>query len=542
MPTFEFIPGVGWCEERRGPVTRDARAGSDLTRILDVVDVFIDDTNVAARAGNDAVFCLTRDLLTATRDMALGRKVKTTVSFYEGPWELVLMREGDTVLVSFLRAGTAPEVVVQDSPTTLETVGASAVLGAERLLRSARRVDDALLRDPVAEEMELLCAEVRGALLAPKQLDLLEKPTPVRVESSLFAAPEPPGRLGLGFELTATARDLLGPVQRGRADLHGLLAGGSLVALAAGRRLVVGQGRVFLQVERLLAAFKHLLSAWERGRPMHVRLHGDTLQVGLRLSEEERVNLSLGQVGSRPGAAIGLRDLEVEDVARPLLTLAREFESAVTDVAPAQADNPRFESFCRELDAIESWFEDLTREPLVDEDAEPYQVGEGVDDDPDQANTQVRLTAARRLSYVERWWLEAEGLDLDGTFLCGDRVVVTARDTVMALDRDRGELLWRIPAGPAFSLMAGHYGLVRLTPAGTASLVDLRDGRERWKGELRPRAGKAAGLLVGGGRGPRCAVLAEAEGNLVALDLNTGEQRWRFGAWRGRDFELRKAG
>jgi outer membrane protein assembly factor BamB len=90
--------------------------------------------------------------------------------------------------------------------------------------------------------------------------------------------------------------------------------------------------------------------------------------------------------------------------------------------------------------------------------------------------------------------------------------------------------------------MAGHYGLVRLSPSGTAGLVDLRDGRERWKTELRPRAGQPAGILVGGGRGPRAAVLAEGERSLVALDLNTGDQRWRFGAWRGRDFALRKAG
>lgn len=540
MATFEFIPGASWCTDR--VIASPYWGGRDLEleRALDVVDLFLDGTNVADRAGPDAIFCLTRDLLASVRDLALWHRTKALISFYEGPWELVLLREGDDVLVSFLRVGSVPEVVIQDHRVSLGALGAGVMVGADRLSGCLRRHDPSLAEGQLAREIDILGAEVRGALLATPSKSPGPAPEPIVVRSKDLDEIYPRQRLAFGFELRATGRDLLGPVIRGRSDLHALLSPGRLVARAGDHLLVVGDGRVFLQVERLLAALRHLLGAWERGRPMHVRLHGDTLQVGLRLTSEERVALSLGQVG-RAGASIGLADLSVEEVARTLLSLGKDLRRAIKKIAPGQRHNPRFEAFRRDLGQVESWFRDLIRPSVVHEGAEPYQVVEP-QEDVARVPTKVRLVKARRLSYSEQWWLEAEGLDIGGTYLCGDRVVVTARDTVMALDRDRGELLWRIEARPAFSLLAGSYGMVRLGPSGRVTLVDVRDGRVRWETELRPRAGPPAGAVVGGVHSPRCAVLAEAERSLVALDLNTGTQRWRFGAWRGRDFNLNPAG
>lgn len=542
MTSIEFIPGASWCAERAWPASWSGAEAVDLRSTLDAIDLFIDGTNVAARAGPDAVFSLTRDMLLAVRDIALGRRKKVSVSFYEGPWEIVLFGEGGNVLISFMRVGSAPEVVIQDHVVSLAALGGTVVTASDRLRKCATRVEQELKRDPLIEEMDLLAAEIRGALLASSEVPAQDEVEPVRYRSRTFNREKSSARLSFAFELTATHRDLLGSVTKGRADLHSLLAHGVLVAFAGSHRLVVGEGRLFLQVERLLTALKHLLTAWEQGRRMHVRLHGDTLQVGLRLGEDEKVALTLGQVGSTK-KAITLAELTVAEVAKPLLALGRDMRRAIKTVSPLQRHNPRFDSFRRELASAENWYRDLTRPPVVAEDAEPYQFeGEESDGLVTHGRPAVTLTEARRLSYSERWWLEAEGLDVSGTFLCGDRVVVTARETVMALDRDRGELLWRIEAPPAYSLMAGHYGLVRLEPSGRASLVDLRDGRTRWEAQLRPRAGEPVGAQVGGVHGPRLVVLTEGERGLVALDLNTGEQRWRFSAWRGRNYQLRPAG
>jgi outer membrane protein assembly factor BamB len=540
MNTFELIPGTSWTADRAKGGASHVVGPPDLERTLDAVDLFLGGTNVAARTGQDAVFCIARDLLAAVRDLALHRVRKATVSFYEGPWELVLLREGRDLLVSFLRVGAVAEVVVLDARVSLQGVGAASVAAGARLLRCARRLDPGLVAQPIAEQMDVLCAEVRGALLAEPSAAVDEPARPVTVRSRFFEDPPARRHLALGFELTATSTNLLGPAQAGRADLHALLALGTLVAHAGGERIVVGEGRVFLQVERLLAALHHLLDSWERGRPLHIRLIGDTLQAGVRLTREERVTLSLGVAGVS-GSSVAIRDLSVGDVARAVLALGTELGKTIKQVAPGQRHNPRFESFRRELSFTESWYRDLNRPSLIDEDATPIHVGE-LQEAPAELQVKVPLTRAQRLSFTERWWLEAEGLDLDGTFLCGDRVVATAHDTVMALDRDRGELLWRIDARPAYSVMAGHHGLVRLEPSGSVSMIDIRDGRVRWETALRPRAGTPMGTLVGGTSGPRCVVLAESERSLVALDLNTGHQRWRFGAWRGREFGLRPAG
>jgi outer membrane protein assembly factor BamB len=507
-----------------------------VSRILDTVDLFLGGENVAARAGPDAVFCLTRDLLTAVRDVTLRRREKAVVSFYEGPWEVVLLREGDQILLSFLRVGPAPEVVVQDYAVPREMAASAVVAAGDELIRCVRRLERPLRRDPLVDEIDLLGAQVRGALLALLPAEEARPPETQRVRSRHYDEPLS-GGLSLAFELTASSRDLLGPVIKGRADLHGLLARGTLLARAGDTQLVGGPGRVFLQVERLLGGLRQLLAAWEKGQAMHVRLHGDTLQVGLRLTAQDKVALTLGQANGER-RALAVADLPVEEVAVALLTLGQELRRAVKAVAPRQRHNPRFDAFRRELATLESWYRDLTRPALVAENAIPFRVDQGADE---ESASPVSLSQARRLSYLERWWLEAEGLDTKGTFLCGDRVVVTARNTVMALDRDRGELLWRVETPQAYSVMAGPFGLVRLEPSGRASLMDLRDGRTRWEVALRPRAGLPAGLQVGGSHGPRSVVLSEGERGLVALDLNTGEQRWRFSAWRGRDFSLRPA-
>lgn len=543
MSSFELIPGANWSADRTWPPSWRDQEIPDLRRALDAIDLFIDGTNVAARAGPDAVFGVTRDFLAAVRDLTRGRRFKATVSFYEGPWELVLLREGEAVLVTFMRVGASPEVVIQDREVSLPVLGAAAISASDRLRRGALRIDASFRSAPLVEELEGLATELREALASGRPPTPSPAPAPRLHETRNFEGDDEDERIAFGFELRATARDLLGPVTRGRADLYSLLARGTLVARSGRYRFVVGEGRLFLQVERLMTGLRHLLDAWEKGRPMHVRLHGDTLQVGVKLTEAEAVALTLAQIGGKR-KAVTLTDLTVEEVARALLDLGKDLRRAVKRLAPSQRYNPRFDTFRRELSYLESWFRDLTRPALVDEDAEPIVVEDEVDleDRPGSHRTEVDLTEARRLSYLERWWLEAEGLDVDGTFLCGDRVVVSARETVIALDRDRGELLWRVEASPAFSLMAGHYGLVRLDSSGRTTLLDLRDGRTRWETHLRPRAGEPTGAQVGGVHGPRSVVLTEAERGLVALDPNTGEQRWRFGAWRGRDFQLRPAG
>lgn len=161
----------------------------------------------------------------------------------------------------------------------------------------------------------------------------------------------------------------------------------------------------------------------------------------------------------------------------------------------------------------------------------------------------------RRMRYIERWRLEAEGLDLGSTFLCGDRLVVKTSGAVLAIDRDAGEVIWRIgrssSAGRldgAYLSTAGDRGLIRVFPDGRVAFVDLADGSEAWSAWLGPAGGRPRVVTTGSRRIPRLVVLGESRAGgrrLVALDIRTGEVRWRFALRRTGDrdgFTLRRAG
>jgi len=85
--------------------------------------------------------------------------------------------------------------------------------------------------------------------------------------------------------------------------------------------------------------------------------------------------------------------------------------------------------------------------------------------------------------------------------------------------------------------------LLRLFPDGEVELCDPEDGEPYASARVAPRAGGTlAAIHAGGGSIPPVAVLAEGTHCLVAIDLRTGEPRWRFTSRAGGSFTLRRAG
>ncbi|MDI7268180.1 MAG: PQQ-binding-like beta-propeller repeat protein, partial [Myxococcota bacterium] len=212
--------------------------------------------------------------------------------------------------------------------------------------------------------------------------------------------------------------------------------------------------------------------------------------------------------------------------------------------APGQKRNLRFDAFCSDLRFVDAWRRDLHAKAIVNRDPDPYRVAAPeATDDAGGDGAPLLLGEPRRMRYAQRWHLEAEGLDLCSTFLCGDRLVVSTVEALLAVDRDSGEVIWRLSpqplpadAGSAASIAAGSRGLARASADGRVVMLDLSTGAQVWSSRVQPRVGRPAGIAVGPGRTPRLLVLAEGTGpgrRLVALDVHTGEQRWRFSARRG---------
>jgi outer membrane protein assembly factor BamB len=103
-------------------------------------------------------------------------------------------------------------------------------------------------------------------------------------------------------------------------------------------------------------------------------------------------------------------------------------------------------------------------------------------------------------------------------------------------------VLWARAFPRAATALAGG-DLLRLTPRGDVELRDVRDGETIWSSRIAPRVGAAALAHAVSATGlPRLVVLAEGERRLVALDLRTGEPRWRYAARHGGVFKMRRVG
>ena len=150
------------------------------------------------------------------------------------------------------------------------------------------------------------------------------------------------------------------------------------------------------------------------------------------------------------------------------------------------------------------------------------------------------MPAGTKLRYSPRWRALVPGIDLRSTFLCGDRLVVGAAAETFCLDRATGELIWRIETERATSVVTPG-GLARIHPDGLLAVHDFGTGEVTLRTWLAPRTtSPASGAVVHVPGLPRLLIVTEGEHHLVAIDLTSGEPRWRH-AWGGGAFARRPA-
>jgi outer membrane protein assembly factor BamB len=85
--------------------------------------------------------------------------------------------------------------------------------------------------------------------------------------------------------------------------------------------------------------------------------------------------------------------------------------------------------------------------------------------------------------------------------------------------------------------------VVRLHPDGKIALYDIETGEQRFSTFISPRAGGGvSGALVNVPSLPRLLVVAEGERSISALDLSSGEVRWRYTSARSAGYRMKRAG
>jgi outer membrane protein assembly factor BamB len=318
-----------------------------------------------------------------------------------------------------------------------------------------------------------------------------------------------------------------------RTDMHALLFRGRVRAEVRGRSVDLGDCHPILFIETLLGLARRAFDSWERGLPMSARSDATGVLVGIHLTAEGRLALTLGGApGSGRRPTYTFPALGVADVLEATLSFGRALVRAILRRDRDQSRNLRLSALRRALrESTEALREASQVDARVNPSPEPYRAFAAAVDE--SRPTPPPPVVEGRLRYAPRWRAIVPGIDLRATYLCGDRIVVGAAGEMWALDRSTGHVLWRSDAARGTSVVTPG-GIARVSADGAIRVHDFGTGQPRLLARVTPRVGPVAGAVVSLSGLPKTLVVTEGEHHLVAIDLATGELRWRWSWGAGR--------
>jgi outer membrane protein assembly factor BamB len=471
----------------------------------------------------------------ATVELLENASARSTLQFdvNREVWECGLELSGRDVLVSLYRPSPTPRVVTHE-----RRISRAELVGVQvQLLGEIAKLRTEATPNPGRDRFAIAAQRLRAKLTRPGLL--AEAPPAARVARTASG----PRVGGLSFKAEGRFKVAKGnnpdSPRVERSDLHALLVEG-LLTMQAGNVVITSQrSQLFLDAERLLLGAEEVLGTWEAGRVLATRLKLSELQLALyRTRSDGMIELSVRspaqELSRRKPHLVSVDSLSwVRAVCGFALALSAEFCQA----DERQRRNLRLAALTRSAERL------IERASAED--------GCLTNQNPDD----YRRFAKRRRSmatgvwerggkmrFTARWVATVPGLDLRATFLCGDSVIVDSSRETACIDRANGKIAWRVPSGPA-ACSVSPAGLIRFRADGHLSSVDLGTGETRFTLQLKPRTGGgAAGSVVYTEGLPKILALTEGNTQISAVDLITGEVRWRHTASRPGSYRLRRVG
>lgn len=504
-------------------------------RTREVLDLFIHGANVTARVSETNASCVLRDLAWAIVELVPSARGKRIVRFYEDAWELCIERLGSDATLSVYRGGAEPTIVVYDRYVVFDEMCAS-VLDA---------LGDTMNRSEIEAHRVVELREAHRALQSANASAIpfdVEIPGPQAVSVDIDR--DAPISFAADFAMRPgpSLEDVLEPSVE-RADLHALLVRGRMRAEIRGRSIELGEVCPFLFAESALDLAKRALDAWERGQPFFARSKVAGVMVGLRVptgvAPPASLTLSPAESTRTSGISLGgerrdrvtstFPELPLFDVVEAVLAFGRSLVRAFVRRDRTQSGNLRLAALRRDLRGLQDALREVRKKDVrINPSPESYRAF-ATQLRPKSPTTDIGST---RLRYAQRWRALVPGIDLRATFLCGDRLVIGAATETFCLDRTSGELLWRKRTPRATSVVT-PVGIARIAPDGSMAVHDFHSGEVSLRTWIAPRtAGPCAGAVVSAAGLPRLLIVTEGDKHLVALDLTSGEARWRY-AWGG---------
>ncbi len=514
----------------------------------ELLDVFVDGANVTSGIRETHGAFVLRDLALALLGLARHARGKSTIRFYDEPWELCVERFGSAACLSLYLAGNDPQVTMYDRAVPFDEVVSAARDAIDRWLEGSSASGGARL--------ELASVSAQLHALAPVGSDGPAFAGPLSLPEAMPIAVEPDRDAPLSFGADFAMRerepstDTETESALERADLHALLFRGRVRAEVRGRTVDLGECHPVLVAEKLVELARRAFHAWERGLPFHARSEAAGVLAGVRVSVDGTLSLTLGTVASsrvraRPGTAdvpspeSGPRTvhtfpaLGVTDVVEAALAFGRALVRAILRRDRTQSGNLRLSALRRALrEGAESLRDASQTDSKVNASPEVYRAYAAALNETAELRVSSPPPPAGRLRYAQRWRGIVPGIDLRATYLCGNRLIVGAATEMWALDRLTGRVLWRTDVTRGSSVVTPE-GIARLAPDGTLRVHDFATGAPTLKTRIAPRVGgPVAGAVVHLPGLPKLVIVTEGEHHLVAIDLATGDLRWRW-SWGG---------
>ena len=509
--------------------------------------MFIHGANVMARVSETQASCVLRDLASALAELGQSSRGKRIVRFYDDAWEFCIERTGASATLSVYRGGAEPTVVVYDRPVIFADMCASVIDAIEATLRRSASEVDAVGRQ-LREVKSLLGRAVEGASPEPEGV---ARSVSVRIDDDSDAEVSFSAEFSMREGCTALTEAEAGIE---RADLHALLVRGSVGAFIRGRTVPLGDAYPFLFADRLVDLSRRALDAWMRGQPLNTRIDAGGIRIGLRTTSDEAAPLAaltLGPTGalqgparpmlqivrapgeagaSSPRGAATFPELSLFELIDAAIVFGRSLVRAFVRRDRSQSANLRLSAFRRDLRGLSEVLRDARREDTrINPSPESYRTF--VEQRRHAAAPQsAQFSSAPKLRYAQRWKAVVPGIDLRATFLCGEQLILGAAHETYCVDRTTGALLWQKPTERASSVVTPA-GIARIGTDGTISLHDFATGEVRLRTWIAPRpSAPASGAVVSTPGLPRLLIVTEGDRHLVAIDLTSGEARWRY-AW-----------
>jgi outer membrane protein assembly factor BamB len=516
------------------------RRASRSAGLLETIDLLVEGTNLTARVAEVELCPLLCDLGAALSQLALVKSTRRSIRCFgaDGSWEIGLERVGEHVLVSLFRSGPEPEVAVFEREVALGSL-IEATLGAmARALSDPGHALDA--RALALAEAELQRASILDA----------PRPPPRR---TVDVQPEGEARVRFSAEVALRAADSeawSGTANLERSDLFALLVRGTVRICIGDRTLTFPERFVFLFAEGLLSLAAESLECWEQGRSFHRRADLSGILLGIRADSETQDDRAMPAAEPKPELWLSVGEPSPAKVTEArtfrladppgFVEACVHFGRALSRVFlrhdPAQKQNLRLSGFRQAVRVLDERLHEAERnDTKVNTAPEPYRAF------AEPAETPIHRETAK-LGFTPIWTASMAGIDLRATFLCGDHLVVGALRETACIDRRTGHFLWRRPSHKAASVVT-TLGLARLLSDGSITLHDFATGEVMMTARVAPRVGGVmTGVAVSSPGLPRLLVLSEGKRHLSALDLGSGEVRWRHAARSGALFRLRRAG